>query len=1746
METRSKRLKENDEMDGNISKAVCGMSDVIDDKCDDVSLNSMSSSQLSTSRLKLDKALLRKRNLEKRLELERQLKMLNLQEEVDIAELECKAIEDDGRLPVDKCGTNAKVENYLNHDTGCNNHSGKVCDISNVDWVEELKDTLHTMVSNMSLPKIDMMYFDGQPGQYYRFISQFNSLIESKLSDKGQLLSYLLYYCKGKARTAIEACISLPIHLGYDRAKQILYDLFGKEHLVARELIIELLNHKSVGGSADLLTDFAIKLRNVCITLMEMGYMSDVNSTANLEVIVSCLPLELQNKWVEVADKIMMHGKEPSFEEFVVFVEERARIARTRYGRLVQCNSRFGKRNPEGQADKRSRFHAIRRDPNNSVKVTRCEICVGDHEATDCPRLAKMKVKERRQEVRKRGLCYLCLRKGHIAMTCNSGIKCDVENCKVGHNSLLHIDSIDNHVVNLNKDWNSSKVCLGIVPVRLYGPKGCLETYALLDSGSDTSLVCEELINQLGIKGKETSIRVATVNGTTNCDCLEVNLEVFSLDEQGSIRINKVYTTKKLPIDHATPLTELQLKRWNHLKDITLPRLQSNFVGILIGCDAPDAHWVLEQRMGDRKHPFAVRTHLGWMIIGPKGVSRSLHQVQWCHCSTNDILRDLERLYNHEFEDADTFRNGYSVEDKKALEIVNSSFRLKGGHFQVGLPWKYDKPRLPNNLELAKRRLECLRKRFMKDNSLLEKYQVVMNKHLSKGYIIEASEEGFDCDAVCWYIPHHPVINPKKPGKLRIVFDCAAVYQGCSLNDQLLRGPNTVNSLIGVLLRFRLGNVALAADIEEMFLQVKIPRQDRGAFRLLWWEDGDIRRTAKEYCLTVHPFGAVSSPFCANFALKKTVDIFGKEFNEDIQDVVDRSFYVDDYLASIDNVQDAIEMAKALGSLLRKGGFRLTKWISNCLQVLESIHPEERAEAVRETDFERLPTERTLGLFWNTMVDSFEFKVHIPKRPLTRRGILSSVASLYDPLGLVAPFILPMKQLLQRLGKLGLGWDEEIPNEESKRWLEILSEFQRVENVSFPRCVLFPQSDRSLLELHIFSDASETGYGAVAYVRSYISDIKICSRLVTAKARVAPLKVQTIPRLELTAAVLAARMGYQLQSELDIKFAEVKFWTDSMVVLHYIRNEKSQFKTFIANRISTIHSLTKVDQWRFVPSKENIADFASRGVKFDIDDVKVWEEGPHFLKKPKECWPAADVQCPEPHLLEIKKAMSTHVMAEESTVDQLINYYSDWTRLLKAAAWLIRFKRYLLVMRSGRTDLSLQVGMLRVDELNFACLELIRYVQRIVFRKEIEMLLSDTISNVKIKNSPLRILNPMMINGLLCVGGRLQISSWPESRKHPIILPSKHTITHLILQHYHTLEGHVGATQVMATVRERFWVLRGGVAMRRVIKNCVYCKRRNARPIQQLMAPLPPVRIEGGDYPFLSVGVDYFGPIMVKHGRSIEKRYGCVFTCLRLRAVHLEVAYSFTTDSFIMALIRFVSRRGYPKEIYSDNGSNLVGAERELRRSLQGWVQERIHSALLRKGIDWHFNPPAASHWGGVWERMIRSVRKVLGALVKEQSLTDECLETFMTEAERIINNRPLVPVTDDSNDFEAITPAKLLLLRENVEEFTYTLPNDRFSKRWKQASYLAQVFWKRWSKEYVSLLQRRYKWTQLERNIREGDLVMICSEFSEKNKWPLGLVQRVLPSRDRLVRQVELRTRKGIIVRDIRKLCLLEAVDGR
>ena len=313
------------------------------------------------------------------------------------------------------------------------------------------------------------------------------------------------------------------------------------------------------------------------------------------------------------------------------------------------------------------------------------------------------------------------------------------------------------------------------------------------------------------------------------------------------------------------------------------------------------------------------------------------------------------------------------------------------------------------------------------------------------------------------------------------------------------------------------------------------------------------------------------------------------------------------------------------------------------------------------------------------------------------------------------------------------------------------------------------------------------------------------------------------------------------------------------------------------------------------------------------------------------------------------------------------------------------------------------------------------------------------------------------------------------------------------------------------------------------------------------MADLPPRRLTPNKPPFSSVRVDFFGPFLTRKGRSNSKRYGVIFTCLTTRAIHSEVAYNLDTSSFIQALRRFVARRGQVTEIVSDNGTNFIGGERELREAIQAWNNEQINDFLLQKGISWSFNPPGASHHGATWERLIRSIRKHLKSVCNEQILTDESLSTLMCEIESILNSRPLTTVSNDPYDLEPLTPNHLLLLKPNG-----SLPPGVFDKRdsysrkqWRQVQYLANVFWSRWIKEYLPTLQRRQKWTRPARNLTVNDVVLVHDKGLPRNTWLLGRIVEVYPDPSGFVRTVKLQTKQSYITRPITKLTLLHAAES-
>ena len=407
-------------------------------------------------------------------------------------------------------------------------------------------------------------------------------------------------------------------------------------------------------------------------------------------------------------------------------------------------------------------------------------------------------------------------------------------------------------------------------------------------------------------------------------------------------------------------------------------------------------------------------------------------------------------------------------------------------------------------------------------------------------------------------------------------------------------------------------------------------------------------------------------------------------------------------------------------------------------------------------------------------------------------------------------------------------------------------------------------------------------------------------------------------------------------------------------------------------------------------------------------------------------------------------------------------------------------------------------------------------------------------------------LNPVLEDGVLRVGGRLSRAAMPEEAKHPAILAKDLHISDIILQHIHQEVGHGGRNHMLSRLRQRYWIPGASVAIRKVLSKCIICRRLHAAPGHQQMADLPKDRVSPDEPPFTRVGVDYFGPFEVKRGRSMLKKYGVLFTCLTVRAVHIEVASSLDTDSFIHALRRFIARRGQVQELRSDNGTNFVGAERVLREALEGWNMAQINDALLQKGIKWTFNPPTGSHHGGVWERLIRSVRKVLNSTLKVQNLDEEGLHTVLCEAEAIINSRPITRASTDPNDLEALTPNHLLLLKTKP-----SLPPGQFHKedvyarrRWRQVRYMSDLFWKRWIKEYLPLLQERQKWSSVKRNFVPGDIVLIVDDLAPRNSWLTGRIVKTIPDKRGLVRLVRIKTRTSCLDRPITKVCLLQEAE--
>jgi len=1628
-----------------------------------------------------------------------------------------------------------------------------------------LNEALQATFDYNQIPVREPSTFSGDPLKFVKWKRSFESLIGNKRIKASDKLALLERYVTGEAAECIDGMFYRSDEDAYQDAWAMLNERYGHSSVIISAFRTKLSSWPKIGGKEYLaLRKFADFLVTIDNAIPHISGLKNLNDEEENRKLLQKLPDWIIVRWGNIVADHDNKGKDyPSFHQFVEFLTQQAKIAtrpvcslqalkgerpterKAQKDSVVNKNSTtlmVSSNGTENQLADAQTMQTVNQNP--TIKEKKCVFCKKpDHYLPNCNAFMKETLEHRKQFIKNERRCFKCLRTGHGARDCKRPHEC--QKCKGKHPSCLHDDNrvkakrgnenqetvveATNNKISCSKLSSSSSTTLPVWLSSKHDPHNEKLVYALIDSQSDTTFVDHSIAEQLNAPREPTRLKIGTITSGNQpgvvCDKIE-GLQVRSYYGNILVDLPPVYTIDHIPLRPSSIPTRDMANNWSHLQRIAedMPPLLNCEPGVLIGFNCSHAFLPRECITGGDLDPFAVKTDLGWGIIGKtspgthsleaedESMCRRIITKEFPLISPNDACQVLERDFQHDQNDG----KKVSQEDIQFLHILEKEIQKDDdGHYQMPLPFKKT-PTLPNNYSLAAKRLDHLKRKLSRNEEYFQEYSDFMKEIMKRGDAEEASNPNTGQE---WYIPHHGVYHPQKK-KLRVVFDCSAKFQNTSLNDHLLVGPNLINNLVGVLSRFRQYPVAVTCDVEKMFHQFRVDERQRDFLRFLWWENGDMSREPTTYRMKVHLFGATSSPGCANFGLKHMASA-NKDKYPDGARFVEEDFYVDDGLASEPTEEKAISLVQEAVTICAEGGLRLHKFASNSRAVMEAIPASERAPNMQTLDlsFDELPIERTLGMLWSVESDSIQFSFSPADRPPTRRNILAIVASLYDPLGLIAPFVLTGKSILQEICHKGVKWDDPVPAELLPKWVAWKADLEKLKQLVIPRCY-YPTDFGHIvkIQLHHFSDASFKGYGMCSYLRFENDQGAVHCSLVAAKARVAPRKVVSIPRLELTAALVAAEIGSTIKHELRYKIDEEFFWTDSQVVLGYINNEARKFHVFVANSVQQIKELTESSQWHYVATDANPADYASRGLNATELLHSKWFSGPDFLwqrelQLPPNASPELDPKDPEIRVVSLK----TETTPVAFDLDSRLARFSDWNQAVRVVARLQRLTK----PKGNKCDTPDPTVM----EREKAKLTIIQNVQAQFFPTEMSHLTSGCPLP---KKSSLRSVDPFLQDGMR-VGGRLRNSSLSVDDKHPIILPQNCHVTRMIIKHCHEKVRHQGRGMTLNEIRSQgYWIIGGSKQVAKHIKKCVTCRKLRGPNQEQKMADLPKERVEPSP-PFTYVGMDCFGPVLVKNGRKETKRYGLLFTCFNSRAVHVEMVDDLSTDAFINSLRCFIAVRGAVQQIWCDQGTNFVGANHELKTAMKELNTVKVSRFLADNQCEFKFNTPNASHAGGVWERQIGTVKSVLKATlaVCPGRLDDSSLRTLFYEVMAIVNSRPLTAINQsDPTSPEPLTPNHILTMKSKVPlppPGNFVKEDLYLRKRWRRVQYLAEQFWSRWKREYVSTITLRQKWLQPRRNLTVGDVVLVADQDIPRNDWQLAKVIAAPKDKDGLVRHVTL-----------------------
>lgn len=1231
---------------------------------------------------------------------------------------------------------------------------------------------------------------------------------------------------------------------------------------------------------------------------------------------------------------------------------------------------------------------------------------------------------------------------------------------------------------------------------------------AVFDSGAELNLITENLVKTLHLKWNRQPITFHGITGAEQVSKGTVNVQIkpwFNSEEKPLFK--SFVVMRSIPVSQKIAF-ENNIKEFKNIVKADPHYNQPAKIELLIGIDTW-AEIVQDQIVRSKRGLVAQKTKLGFVIFGAVADNKSeQHEravtptiaISAANNQQAELALDkfLERFW--QIEEIAEVEEG---EDDRAAEKIftETTCRDCQGRYIVSLPLVEGTTGLGESRSIALQRFYQLERRLERDRDLREKYNEFMAEYLELNHMRLANEVEQNLEG--YYIPHHPITK-----RFRVVFDAScATSNGQSVNDIQLAGPNRQEELDIIIMRFRTHKYVFTGDIKKMFRQILL-QSAYVHYQKIFWRF-DTNEPVQQYVLLTVTYGMKSSPFLALRTMLQLATDYENEYPLAAH-ATRYERYMDDYMTGAEDEEQLVALYHQLIEMLQKAQFELSKWKTNCSQLIELINADYTDHVIELSD----EATSILGLKWQPSSDCFTFQVTDTwpqERHTTKRAALRAIARIYDPCGFLAPVIIRAKSFMQWLWKQKVQWDEDLNIDHNafvQKWRRYYNSLQSLNELRIPRWMKRVRESR--ISLHGFADASEVGYGAVLYVRCETKE-GVTITLLASKTRVAPVKPVTIPRLELNAALLLVNLKKRVQNQCNYRDVPCYLYTDSKVALCWINANPSSLKQYVASRVVKITQDTHPSDWQHVPTKQNPADMASRGLRADeLMRNELWWNGPQFMVHSPEP--------PEKQSMELSQDDTGAVHKEQKATfvgsigvkknkcllieeNPIIEHVSSFGKAMRITALVLkaveRFKG------NQQAHPATQIGMLSARWLKEAVNYWIRYTQLKHFARELYCL--EQKEQMSRKSSLTNLCPFLDTDKMLRVRGRISKAEISYDEKHPIIIPPHSVFGNSLLRSAHEETCHGGVQQMLHYVRAKYWLVGARRAATGIARSCNICKRYRSHPVEQLMGDLPKERTSKSR-PFTNCGVDYFGPFKIKRfiGRtkSIDTGYGAVFVCMSTRMVHIETVSNLTTDRFLWALQRMASYYGMPTKMFSDNAKTFKGAASELTEIHMAWKSRDVEGHLNKTGTVWHFITPRAPFQGGLWEAAVKSTKKHMNRMLKGQLLTFEEYQTLFAKITAVLNSRPIAPIMDDPQELNYLTPAHAMIGERIVQPLAFDLseiPSTRV-KQHKILDKVQQEFWNSFRKDYLSTLQSRYKWNAIEQNLKTW--AEYSKSIQEKTDW--------------------------------------------